>query len=279
MRDLRNRAVLVTGAASGIGRAASIAFASEGANPLILNDIDEAGLEETASAIRKMGRETITLPADVSDAAAVAEMVTSALEYAGKIDILVTVAGVVGFCPVEDLTIEDWKHELGVDLWGVIHTVNAVYPHMVSRGEGHILNVASSSGLFDPVLYLSPYVTAKFAVVGFSEALMLEARPNGIGVSCVCPGSVDTPIKNRIRVKGFAEGAGRLVQMALAVSSTPEATARIIVDAVKKNRFLVVTTGFARACYFVRKHFQWLWFGTVRKFAPVLAFAFKRYRV
>ena len=89
-----------------------------------------------------MGRETITLPADVSDAAAVAEMVASALEYAGRIDILVNVAGVVGFCPVEDLTIEDWKHELGVDLWGVIHTVSAVYPYMVSRGEGHTSSIS-----------------------------------------------------------------------------------------------------------------------------------------
>jgi len=185
---------------------------------------------------------------------------------------------VVSFCPIEELTKADWKAVLDVDLEGVINTVSAVYPHMISRGRGHIVNVASSSGLFDPVLYLSPYVTAKFAVVGFSEALMLEARVHGIGVSCVCPGSTDTPIWDRIEIKGFGEGARKLMSVGFSISTTTEYAARLIVSAVRKDRFLVVTTRSAKAMYFVRRHAPAAWFAFMRRFAPLFAFAFRRYR-
>jgi NAD(P)-dependent dehydrogenase (short-subunit alcohol dehydrogenase family) len=278
MKDLKDKAVLVTGSASGIGRAAALVFASEGARPLLLNDIDEAGLARTASELALVGYEAFVLPADVSDREAVDAMVDRALDLAGRIDVLVNVAGVVGFCPVEDLEPQDWSYELDVDLWGVINTVGAVYPHMISRGSGHIVNVASSSGLFDPVLYLAPYVTAKFAVVGLSEALMLEARPHGVGVSCVCPGSVKTPIQRGIRIKGFTEGVERLLWPMAAIASRPEDTARSMVRAVTRDRPLVVTTRFARACYFFKRHFPFLWFALLKRFSRVFAFIFGRYR-
>lgn len=278
MRDLSDRVVLVTGAASGIGRAAALQFAREGANPLLLNDINERGLEETAAMLSRMGRDSVLLPADVSDSGAVNAMVEAALERAGRIDVLVNVAGTGIFCPFEELEQEDWNYVLGVDLWGVINTTSAVYPHMIARREGHIVNIASSSGLFDPVLYLSSYVTAKFAVVGFSEALMLEARVHGVGVSCVCPGNVKTPLQDAAPMKGFTPEARKLAHVALVIAQTPEDTARSIVRAVRKDRVLVVTTAYARIAYFFRRHFQWAWFAHMRAFAPLFARAFKPYR-
>jgi NAD(P)-dependent dehydrogenase (short-subunit alcohol dehydrogenase family) len=278
MRDLQHKAVLVTGAASGIGRAAALAFAREGAGPLLLNDIDEAGLAEVAREVEALGRACAVFPCDVSDEAAVKAMVAAALERYGGIDILVNSAGVVNFCPIEELTKADWKAVLDVDLDGVINMVGAVYPHMIATGRGHIVNVASSSGLFDPVLYLAPYVTAKFAVVGFSEALMLEARVHGIGVSCVCPGSTDTPIWDRIAIKGFGDGARKMMSVGFSISTTADYAARHIVNSVKKDRFLVVTTWSAKAMYFVRRHAPAAWFAFMKRFALIFAFGFKRYR-
>lgn len=278
MKNLNDKAVLVTGAASGIGKAAAIAFAVAGARPLLLNDIDEPGLARTASELAATGCESFVLPADVSDKPAVDTMVAEALRLAGHIDVLANVAGVVGFCPVELLEPGDWSYELEVDLWGVINTVSAVYPHMISRGSGHIVNVASSSGLFDPVPYLAPYVTAKFAVVGLSEALMLEARARGVGVSCVCPGSVRTPIQQKIRIKGFGDAVQRLFRPMAAISGRPEDTARAIVNAVKYDRPLVVTTRFAKACYFFKRHFPSAWYAILKRFAVVQARTFDRYR-
>lgn len=278
MRDLENRAVLVTGAASGIGRATAIAFAHEGADPLLLNDIDEEGLAETAAVIERAGRTAILLPADVSDSEAVDAMVASALAQAGRIDVLVNVAGVGIFCPVECISLEDWRHVLGVDLWGVIHTVSAVYPHMIDRGEGHILNVASVNGLLNPALYLASYAAAKFAVVGFSEALMQEARQHGVGVSVVCPGGVNTPIKYNAGIKGFSERARSLTNLAFKLGQQPEDTAHSMVRAVQRDRFLTVTTLYAKSIYFFRRHFQFLYYAYMRRLSIVLALAFKRYR-
>jgi NAD(P)-dependent dehydrogenase (short-subunit alcohol dehydrogenase family) len=278
MRDLADRAVLITGAASGIGRAAALAFAREGSDPILLNDIDEAGLADVTREVELLGRTAVALPADVSDAAAVRKMVEAALAACGRIDVLVNSAGVVSFCPIEQLTLADWKSVLDVDLEGVINTVGAVYPHMLTRGQGHIVNVASSSGLFDPVLYLAPYVTAKFAVVGLSEALMLEARVHGVGVSCVCPGSTDTPIWDGIAIKGFSDGARKMMSVGYSITTTADYAARLIVNSVKKDRFLVVTTWSAKTMYFIRRHAPAAWFGFMKRFAPLFAFVFKRYR-
>ena len=278
MKDLANRAVVITGAASGIGRAAAMAFAREGATPLVIADIDAIGLDETASALARTGCDALAVPTDVTDRAAVQRLVDTALEHAGRIDVLVNVAGVGVFGPIEDLEPCDWEYVLGVDLWGVVNTVSAVYPHMVSRHEGHIVNVASSSGLFDPVLYLAPYVTAKFGVVGLSEALMLEGRVHGIGVSCICPGSVDTPIQDSTAIKGFLESSRTLTRTAFWIAEKPQDTARTIVEAVRKDRFIAVTTGYVKAAYFLRRHFPRAWFAYMRTFARVFAFAFRRYR-
>jgi NAD(P)-dependent dehydrogenase (short-subunit alcohol dehydrogenase family) len=256
MKDLGNKSVLLTGAASGIGRATAIAFAREGSNPLILNDINAEGLEKTAGEINGLGCTALTFPADVTDPVAVKEMVDNTIERVGRIDVLVNVAGTGVMCPFEKLDLKDWKFTIDVDLWGVIHTVHAVFPHMAERRSGHIVNISSISGLWPDMMYIAPYITAKFGVVGLSEALLVEGSLYGIDVTCICPGIVRTPVWETAQIKGFREDIRDVARYLSRLGENAEDTARSIINAVKKNKFLVVTTNFAKYDYFTRKHFS-----------------------
>ncbi|RJP34841.1 MAG: SDR family NAD(P)-dependent oxidoreductase [Actinobacteria bacterium] len=280
MQDLKEKAVLVTGAASGIGRATAVEFAREGADPLILSDINPKGLEETAALVERLGCRTVILPADVSDYDAVKEMASVALDQAGRVDILVNVAGTAIISPLELMTMEEWKKVVGVDLFGALHTVHCLYPHMLERGSGHIVNIASVAGLLALHPYNAPYYLSKFGTVGFTEALMLEASAHGIGVTCICPGGVKTPIYDDSPFKGFDEEVREKVKkLMLASAEEPEDTARAIVDAVKKNRYLVVTTPVARAGYFIRRHFSLAWFPLMRAVSRRFVDGLEKYRV
>lgn len=279
MQDLRNKAVLITGAASGIGRATALEFARRGAGPLILDDINEEGLEDTASLVKGLGREALAFTADVSDYDAVEEMVKKSLYEAGSIDVLVNVAGTAIIASLEDMTIEEWRKVLGVDLLGALHTVHCIYPYMLERGKGHIVNVASVAGLLALHPYNAPYYMSKFGTVGFTEALMLEASVHGIDVTCICPGGVKTPIYDDSPFKGFNQEAREKVKkLMLASAEEPEDTARAIVDAVQDNRYLVVTTPVARAVYFIRRHFSFAWFPLMRAVARRFVDSFEKYR-
>lgn len=280
MKDVQGKSVLVTGAASGIGRATAIEFAFEGADPVVLNDINLEGLRETAATIHGMGRRAIVMPADVSDYNAVKEMTEKALDEAGAIDILVNVAGTAIIARFEDMTMEEWRKVIGVDLLGALHTVHCLYPRMLARGSGHIVNVASLAGLAALHPYNESYYMCKFGVVGFSEGLMLEASAQGIDVTCVCPGGVKTPIYDDSPFKGFNEEARRKVKdFMLRTGQEPEDTARDIVDGVKRNRFLVVTTPAAKGMYFFRRHFPLLWFPLLRAVARQFVKYLDRYRI
>ena len=278
--QLKGATVFVTGAASGIGRATAIEFARAGAAALILNDINRKGLEETAVSIEKLGCRTIQLPADVSDYDAVKNMAELAIGMTGRIDILVNVAGKAIVAPLEKMDMEEWRQVLGVDLFGALHTVHCIYPHMMKRRSGHIVNVASVAGLFALHPYNAPYYVSKFGVVGFSEALMLEAHLHGVNVTCVCPGGVKTPIYDSSPFKGFSEEARKKAKsMLLASAEEPEDTARTIVNAVARNKFLIVTTPLAKFAYFLRKHCSPIWFPLMRKVAHRFAGHFDRYRI
>lgn len=279
MRDLTGKAVLVTGAASGIGRATALAFAKEGADPLLLNDINEEGLALTAVEIEAMGRRAFVLPADVSDFAAVRDMVGAAIEQAGRIDVLANIAGVGTICPFELLELEDWKKTIDVNLWGCINTVFAVFPHMAAKKSGHIVNISSISGLWADMLYIAPYITSKFGVVGLSQALLAEGSLCGIRVSCVCPGVVRTPIYRTGEIRGFRPDIRDRTGDLLRIGEEPENTAKTIVSCVKKNRFLVVTTPLGRFGYFIRRHFSSLMPFFDRLWPRLIDRATARYRI
>ncbi len=270
--------VMITGAASGIGRATALAFAGERPAAMAVCDIDEAGLEATAEELGAFGFPVVALRLDVADAEAVEAAVEKAVDEMGGIDILVNAAGIGMMGRMECLTPEDWKRMIDINLWGTINVDRAVYRHMLKRGSGHIVNIASANGIYAPIPYLAPYATSKFGVVGLSEALMVEGYPRGIRVTCVCPGNVRTPIYDNAVFRGFGEGARALTRMNRVIAEPPERTARQIVRAVRENRFIVVTTAVARASAFFRTHFQAGWFAYTRLFVRLSERVMGRYR-
>jgi len=180
----RPRAV-VTGAASGFGRALALRLAGDHAR-LVLSDIDEAGLEQTAELAREAGAQARTLRCDVRDPDDVEAMAQLTDEEFGGVDLLVNNAGVAVAGAMGDVSLEDWHWQIDINLWGVIHGCHAFVPRMKAAGGGLILNVASSAGLACAPL-MGPYNVSKAGVIALSETLYAELADDGIGVSVLCP--------------------------------------------------------------------------------------------
>jgi len=197
--DFNGKIVVVTGAASGIGRETARAFASRGAD-LALADINEEGLQKIKKELESQGRKVFAQVVDVSVAEQVEDFCDKVYEEMGRVDILCNNAGIAIAGRLEDLTLADWQEIIAVNLWGVIYGCHYFYPRMIEQGGGgHIVNTASGAGLA-PLNLLVAYCTTKYGVVGFSETLRAEAALHGIRVSALCPGIVITNITKTSRM-------------------------------------------------------------------------------
>ena len=238
VRDLRGKTALVTGAASGIGRATAIALGRAGAD-LILADLNEVGVSETAETIRGLGRQVVTHRLDVADRDAMRGFAADVGRQCGAVDILVNNAGVAVGADFLETPLEDWDWLVSINLMGVVHGCHFLVPPMVARGRGgHVVNVASAAGLV-AAPQLAAYSTTKFAVVGLSEALREELRPHGIGVTVVCPGLINTPITGAARMRGKAaapEYRATLIETYQRRAYGPERVADNILRAIGRNR-------------------------------------------
>ena len=183
---------IVTGGASGIGRALGEALVGRG-DTVVLADVDEA-VDSVAKEVSYRGPGTaVPIVVDVRDAAAVRTMVELTQRDHGRVDLMFNNAGVGVAGEVDELSLEHWNRALDVNVRGVIHGVHVVYPLMLAQGFGHIVNIASMAGLL-PSPFITPYGMSKHAVVGLSLSLRLEAADRGVKVSVVCPGVIETPI-------------------------------------------------------------------------------------
>ncbi len=255
LEQLRGGWSLVTGAASGIGRASALALAARGSN-LVLCDLDAAGLTETEERARSLGRRVLARRVDVADRDAMTRFADEVHGEIEALDLLMNNAGVALGAYFVDTTLEDWDWILAINVRGVVHGCHLFVPPMVRRGHGgHVVNVSSMAGFLGGPTF-SAYCTTKFAVRGLSEALREELRPHRIGVTTLCPGVINTAIIRNARRRGVvdSEDSRREGQRVFEkLDRPPEQVARRMLRAVARDRGLVTVTPEARLFYFMKR--------------------------
>jgi NAD(P)-dependent dehydrogenase (short-subunit alcohol dehydrogenase family) len=254
MKDLQGKVAVITGGASGIGRAVAEKAAAAGMK-IVIADIEEAALKEAQRDLAEGGADAVAVVTDVADAASVRDLRDRALQEFGAVHLVHNNAGVGGGGPIWQVPEQDWRWILGVNLWGVINGVTAFVPLLIEQGEGHVVNTASIAGL-TTAPFLGPYNATKQAVVAISETLFKDLQASGVkgvGVSVLCPGFVRTRIaesaRNRPswapeRVADDAEGAETLrtaISDMIAGGIAPDAVAERVIDAVRTDTFYIRT--------------------------------------
>jgi NADP-dependent 3-hydroxy acid dehydrogenase YdfG len=232
MRTLDDKVVVITGAASGIGRALAVDVARRGA-VVAISDVDEPGLAETVDLVKAAGaREVRADRLDVADRAAITAYAAAVAEHFGRVNVVVNNAGVALAGDVEDLDYPDMDWIIGINFWGVVHGTKEFLPHLVASGDGHVVNLSSLFGLVS-MPGQSMYNAAKYAVRGFSEALRQELLMAGhpVGVTVVHPGGIKTAIARNARTSAHEDHdeTARIFDEKLA-KMEPEEAARIIVE-------------------------------------------------
>ena len=250
MKDLKGKVAVVTGAASGLGRAMALAFADEGMH-VALGDV--ADVSDTFAQVEAKGVSALALRVDVSrqeDVERFAQLVDRDL---GGADLVCNNAGVSPLAAAWEGSLGDWQWIVGVNLWGVIHGVRSFVPRLMARGSGHVVNTASVAGLISPP-GSAAYNVTKHAVVAYSETLHHDLRERGsaVGVSVLCPAYVPTGIADSERNRPAnvepsvktKETLAREQMLKKAVTSgrlSADDVARAVVQAVKDERFYVLT--------------------------------------
>jgi len=253
MKTFAGRVAVITGAASGLGRALAGAFAAQGLK-LVLADVDEAALARTTGELRAQGCAAVAHPTDVSQGESVERLAHAALEAFGAVHVVCNNAGVAPLGVVWEATESDWRWALGVNLWGIIHGVRVFTPILLDQGdEGHIVNTASVAGFIAPP-GMGVYNVTKHAVVALSETLHhdLAARGGKVRCSVVCPAFFPSGIADSERTRPAALRCDRaksdedraLEAMHKATESgrlSAEDIAARVLDAVRDERFYVLT--------------------------------------
>lgn len=256
--SLRGRKVLITGAASGIGRATALAAARAGGE-LVLTDLQSEALDEVvAQILDEHGTVLYHRAGDVSDYEWVAAFARGVDAEVGVMDVVMNIAGVSAWGTVENLEHRHWKKMVDVNLMGPIHIIECFVPQMVRRGDGgQLVNVSSAAGLL-ALPWHAAYSAGKFGIRGVSEVLRFDLRRHGIGVSLVCPGGVDTPLVDTVDIVGIDRG-NATVQKQIAgfhkVAVTPEKAASAILRGITRNKFLVYTSFDIRFGYWWARKF------------------------
>lgn len=241
---LAGEIAVVTGGASGIGRATALAFARGGAD-IVLADVNDARLAAVSEEVRQLGRRVLAVHCDVSLDADVERLAEQAELQMGPVGVVMNNAGVVLRGAVEEISMADWQWCFGINVFGVIRGVRAFLPRMIARHHGWIVNTGSVAGLVALTGEGAPYVASKFAVVGLTEALALYCHQFGIGVTLLCPGGVNTNLAETGRSIGMTpEREVNETRIAQTVQGgqevEPEFVAAEVIKAVQDERFLVL---------------------------------------
>lgn len=258
VRNLAGKKCLITGAASGIGRAVAIAAAAEGAE-LFLTDINAVGLVAVVTQIRDAGGTVAMSRAmDIADIESMRGFASDIHARYGSLDVLMNVAGIAVWGRIEDLQHQHWRKSIEINLMGPIHVMECFVPAMIRAGRGgHLVNVSSAAGLFG-LPWHAAYSASKFGLRGVSEVLRHDLKQHGIGVSLVCPGGVDTGLVNTVEVVGVNtddEAVRRFREHFQRRAVSPEKAARAILKGIKANRYMVFTSADIRVGYWFQRKF------------------------
>lgn len=244
------RVALITGGASGIGRALGEALAERGVR-VVLADRQRELAETVAVEIRRKGRSARAFGLDVRDEHAFAELVDEVQQHYGRIDLFFNNAGIGVGGPAESFEASDWYDVLDVNVTGVVHGIRAVYPLMIRQGHGHIINTASIAGLIT-TSNMTSYTASKHAVVGLSKGLRVEARRHGVKVSVLCPGFVRTAILTggefgRMRMPHLAGQLSEMIERTRPMD--PAVFAQKALKAIERNEAIIVFPRWWRALW------------------------------
>ena len=273
IKEFRGKNCLITGAASGIGRSTAIAIAKLGVK-LVLTDINAKGLEEVSQIITSQGGTVLKFKAfDVSKFEQVKSFADEVHNVFGSMDIIMNIAGISLWGEIHKLEHEHWQKCINIDLWGPIHIMECFLKEMVKAGKGgHLVNVASSAGLFGLPIH-SPYSAAKAGVVGISEVLRFDLERYNIGVTLVCPGAVKTPLVETVEIIGIDRtdpAALEIQEKFLNLAVTPEKVADQIIKAIKKKKYLILTSIDMKALYWLKTKMKFLYRLIMRKLNKML---------
>jgi NAD(P)-dependent dehydrogenase (short-subunit alcohol dehydrogenase family) len=248
MGFLGDGVAVVTGAASGIGRALAQKLSARG-SALALADIDQAGLAETVASLSKNTFGVSSHILDVSDEARVSAFAGDVIAQHGRVTLLVNNAGVALHGTFEEISIDDFRWLMGINFWGAVYGVKCFLPILQREPRAHIVNLSSVFGIIAPAGQTA-YSASKFAVRGFTEALRHELEGTSVFVSCVHPGGIRTPIAVRARVGANASPSVRgeaIKRFDRLTPTSPEAAAQRILDGVEKREPRILIGGDARA--------------------------------
>ncbi len=252
MSIFKDKIAIVTGAASGIGKALCEELVRRGAR-VVATDINEEALQSTVASIKAPSHPVQAEKQDVTDYEAFKKLVEDTVAREGRLDYIFNNAGIAILGEVRDTTIDHWRKVLDVNLNGVVYGSLLAYHQMVKQGFGHIVNLASVEGLM-PFPSTVSYVTSKFGVMGLSEGMWVEGKDLGVKVSVVCPGFVSTPIFDvsdtvGVERKKWREALTKWERFAI----SPEGCAQVILKGVEKNKPIITVTFMAKVMWWLTR--------------------------
>jgi short-subunit dehydrogenase len=256
MKNLANKIVAITGAASGIGRMLAMNLANQRCN-LAIADIDEAGLNETATLIDNQVKVSTHI-VDVSKREQVFRFAEEAALHHGGVDIIINNAGVAVIDFLESVPLEDFEWLMGINFWGVVYGTMAFLPYLRKRPEGHVINISSINGIV-PNPNNGPYSAAKFAVKGYTETLAQEMHGTNIKVSCVHPGGIKTNIARNTRFNcamySLSREKGICLFEDVVCKTTADEAAQVIISGIKRNKRRILIGTDAKALDLITRFF------------------------
>jgi NAD(P)-dependent dehydrogenase (short-subunit alcohol dehydrogenase family) len=233
--ELRDQVAVVTGGASGIGRALALRFAEEGAAGVVVADLDGAGAEAVAA---QLGGRGLGMACDVADEAQVGALVDAAEERFGPVDLFCANAGVgAGSDPMSPDA--DWDLSFAVNVRAHVLAARRLLPGWLERGKGHFLSTASAAGLLTQI-GSAPYAVSKHAAVAFAEWMAITYGDRGVGASCLCPMGVNTPLLHAGEEAGGVAAQATAVVRAAGRVLEPEEVADVVVQGLREGRFLLL---------------------------------------